>query len=128
MSDRYYTILRAKEAQSKHLIYVKELLLQGYKVFEVNQNCGDLVPYHTHSHKEIIIVASGKMRMIIEENIIDLSEGEIVTIEPWAIHLSCYPFENGATFYLCFPPFYFYFFSCFPSFYNIICSQSMFPM
>ena len=104
MQGRYYNIQRATQAQIQYLKYVKELLLQGYKVFEVEQEKGDIIPYHSHSHKEIIIVSSGKLRMIVEENIIDLNEGEIITIEPWAIHLSCYPFEGGANFYLCFPP------------------------
>jgi len=83
--------------------FLKELLLKNYKIYEMNQNSGDLIPYHTHSHKEIIIITEGKMRMIIEEDIIDLKDGDVITIKPWAIHLSCFPFENGASFYLCHP-------------------------
>jgi len=103
---KYYEIEKGRSVFSsdhKLLKLIKELLLLNYKIYEIDQKPGDITPYHSHKHKEIVMVYEGKMRMIIEEDIVDLEEGDIVTIEPWAIHLCCYPFEQGARFYLCFP-------------------------
>lgn len=104
--DKYYEVQSADAAFSievKLFRLLKELLLKNYKVYEMRQKKGDLIPYHTHGYKEILVVAQGNVRMIVEEDIIDLSEGDIITIEPWAVHLSCFPAENGALFYLCHP-------------------------
>lgn len=104
--ERYYDIQNSRSVFSsdvKMLQFLKELLLKDYKIFEVEQKAGQLIPYHTHNHKEIVILLEGRMRMIVEEDIIDLDEGDIVTIKPWAVHLSCFPFDQDATFYLCHP-------------------------
>lgn len=84
------------------LQFIKTLLQQKGKVFEVKQTQGKLVPYHCHNHQEVIVVVEGSMRMIIEEDIVELQTGDFVVIEPWAIHLACFPRED-VRFYLCFP-------------------------
>ena len=83
--------------------FIKGLLLKNYKIYEINQKKGELVPYHSHAHQEIILLLEGSMRLIIEEEIIDLQAGEMITIEPWAIHLASFPQDSGARFYLCYP-------------------------
>ena len=107
MQNQYYKLQRISNYENSNentLSYIKSLILQNYKVYDMLHNSGDLVPYHTHSHEETILIKKGRMRMIIEENFIELQAGNILTIEPWAIHLSCFPYKEGADFYLCFPP------------------------
>ncbi|MDH5716892.1 MAG: cupin domain-containing protein [Spirochaetia bacterium] len=102
----YYTIqnksrlIDSKEALSD---FVKNLLLRNYKIYDIFQTNGELIPYHSHSYKEQIIILKGQIRMIVEENIIDLHAGDIITIEPWAIHLASFPSKEGARYYLCYP-------------------------
>ena len=101
----YYKIEKGSSVfglQSNLSKFIKELLLKEYKIYEVSQKRGDLVPYHCHNHKEIILLLEGKMRLIIEEDIIDIEAGEVLTIEAWAIHLACFP-QDSAKFFLCFP-------------------------
>jgi len=102
----YYKIKRQENLKSSKVTlsqYIKGLLLDKYKIYEISQKKGELIPYHAHSYHELIIVLEGKLRVVIEEDIIDLSEGDFLTIEPWAIHLLCFP-EKNAKFYLCFQP------------------------
>lgn len=81
--------------------FIKKLLLGDAKVFEIRHRKGDLVPYHAHKNTEMVLVLSGMVRLFIEEDIIDLKAGEMVTIEPYAIHLLAFPDNKGARFYLC---------------------------
>lgn len=74
-----------------------------YHLKMVAHRHGDLVPYHSHSHSELVIVESGSIRFIIEEEIVDLTKGDIIEIQPWAIHLACFPDQEGAEFFICFP-------------------------
>ncbi|MDH4200765.1 MAG: cupin domain-containing protein [Spirochaetia bacterium] len=83
--------------------FLKELLLKDYKIYEMTQVGGDLIPYHAHSHEEILIIIEGGMRVIVEEDIINLKEGDMITIKSWAVHLSCFPFVEETKFYLCHP-------------------------
>lgn len=83
--------------------FIKSLLLKQHKIYEVRQSMGELVPYHSHGVSELILVLEGKMRLIIEEDIIDLKAGDMITISPHAIHLAAFPFKGGARFYLCTP-------------------------
>lgn len=83
--------------------FIKNLLLKNYRITESRQRHGELIPYHSHDRKEIILVIEGAMRLIVEEDIIDLKQGDMITIEPWAIHLAAFPEEGGAIFYLGFP-------------------------
>ncbi|MDH5719709.1 MAG: cupin domain-containing protein [Spirochaetia bacterium] len=103
---QYYDIQKQKnliDSKASLSQYIKNLLLDEYKIYEISQKKGELIPYHAHSYHELIIVLEGKLRLIIEEDIIDLTEGDFLTIEPWAIHLLSFP-EKNAKFYLCFHP------------------------
>lgn len=110
MQNRYFEIQKFKKKNYKnnHLedceFYLKTILLQGYKVYEFDNNQGDLIPYHAHREAEQIIVFSGGIRLIIEEHLVDLYEYQMITIAPWAIHLLSFPFAGGALFYRCVPP------------------------
>ena len=52
--------------------------------------------------KKTILVLEGTLRLIIEEDIVDVYPGQMVTIQPFAIHLAAFPNEGGARFYLLF--------------------------
>lgn len=105
MKSPYYDIQDSRKlfGSSEGLMtFIKKLLLQKYKVFEMENHNGDLVPYHTHPFPEMILVLDGKMRLIIEEDIVDVSAGELITIKPFAIHLASFPDEQSCRFYLLF--------------------------
>jgi|GEM_PF-1679039 len=104
--EKYYEIHSTDSLQTSDVTLfriLKELLLNDYKIYEMSQKQGDLIPYHSHAHKEILAVSEGNVRVIVEEDIVDLKKGDIITIKPWAVHLSCFPFDKGAFFYLCHP-------------------------
>jgi len=104
--EPYFAIEKSEEifrSETSLIKFIKELLLQNYKIYELNHKNGELIPYHAHGYKEMIIMTRGKMRLIIEEKIIDIEAGDIIKIEPWAIHLSCFVDPEGASFYLCYP-------------------------
>ena len=81
---------------------IEDIFTTEYKATEQNYNKGDIVPYHSHAHTENLVLVRGHVRMIIEEEIIDLKAGEMVVIEPWAIHMCAFP-QGAAQFYVCFP-------------------------
>ena len=105
-SSPYYKLQDAGKAftsESEVNKFIKGLLLKDFKIYEIQQRLGELIPYHTHQHKEMILMLDGYMRMIIEEDIVNLKRGDLLTIEAWSIHLACFPLEGGAKFYLCSP-------------------------
>jgi len=81
--------------------FLKRLLVGKAKIFEIRNRQGELVPYHAHQNTEILFVLEGRLRAIIEEDIVDLGPGDIAIIEPFSIHLVAFPFSEGARFYLC---------------------------
>ncbi len=58
----------------------------GYTVYSMKQKGNQLVPYHTHPSQEMVIVLSGSVRYIIEEEIVDLVEGDIIKIKSGYLH------------------------------------------
>lgn len=62
------------------------LARNGYTVYSMQQKGNQLVPYHVHPSEEMVIVLSGKVRYIIEEEIVDLVEGDIIKIKPGSLH------------------------------------------
>ncbi len=77
---------------------VKELQKKGIRFYEAFQKKGELVPYHSHPYPELIAVIHGKMRLIIEEDILDLESNDLLTISPHAAHLACFPYQGGCHF------------------------------
>ncbi|MBV6494067.1 MAG: hypothetical protein LDLANPLL_02093 [Turneriella sp.] len=105
MATGYYTIQDSKRlfANEVELMrFLKTLLIQDYKIYEMQNDQGTLVPYHAHAFSETIFVLEGMVRLIIEEDIVDIHPGQIVTISPFAIHLAAFPKEGGARFYMLF--------------------------
>lgn len=106
IETKYYKVedsIQLFQSQMHLTRFFKELLLQDYRVVEAEHRRGELVPYHSHSHEEMMLVIAGRVRMIIEEDIVDLKEGDLITIQPWAIHLMAFPDRHGARFYLSHP-------------------------
>ncbi len=66
---------------------VRNILVQnGYTVYSMEQKGNQLVPYHTHPSEEMVIVLTGSVRYIIEEEIVDLIEGDIIKIKAGFLH------------------------------------------
>ena len=59
---------------------------RDFKVSGAVQPAGVLVPYHTHEQEEWIIVLEGCMKLIIEEELVMLEVGEVITISAGAVH------------------------------------------
>lgn len=105
MSQAYYDIQDSRRifgSEVELMKFLKTLLIKDYKIYEMQNEQGTMVPYHAHAFAETILVLEGMVRMIIEEDIVDLYPGQMVTIQPFAIHLAAFPNEGGARFYLLF--------------------------
>ena len=105
MATQYYDIQDSRRifgSEVELMKFLKSLLIKDYKIYEMHNEQGTMVPYHAHAFTETILVLEGMMRLIIEEDIIDVYPGQIVTINPFAIHLAAFPQEGGARFYLLF--------------------------
>jgi len=103
MAATYYDIQDSRRifgSEVELMKFLKSLLIKDYKIYEMHNEQGSLVPYHAHAFAETILVLDGTMRMIIEEDIVDIHPGQIVTIRPFAIHLAAFPNPGGARFYL----------------------------
>ncbi|MEK6793428.1 MAG: cupin domain-containing protein [Spirochaetota bacterium] len=68
---------------------------KGYTVYGVEHKPNQLVPYHVHPSQEIAIVLRGKMRYIIEEEIVDIGEGEVIHILASAVHATVSIADTG---------------------------------
>lgn len=105
MRQPYYDIQDSRRifgSEVELMKFLKTLLIKDYKIYEMHNEQGTLVPYHAHAFAETILVLEGMMRMIIEEDIVDLYPGQMVTLQPFAIHLAAFPNAGGARFYLLF--------------------------
>lgn len=105
MSQTYYDIQDSRRifgSEVELMKFLKSLLIKDYKIYEMHNEQGTLVPYHAHAFTETILCLEGTMRLIIEEDIVDVHPGQMVTIQPFAIHLAAFPNEGGARFYLLF--------------------------
>ena len=65
---------------------IETLAYKGYTVYSINQKSNQLIPYHEHQSEEMVIVLSGSIRDIVEEEIVDLEEGDIIRVKPHSIH------------------------------------------
>ncbi len=74
---------------------IEALSYKGYTVYAVKQKSNQLIPYHEHPSEEMVIVLSGKIRYIIEEEIVDLEAGDIIRIRPHSIHSMIGTAEEG---------------------------------
>lgn len=65
---------------------ISALVELNCRIFEVVQPAGSIVPYHTHEETESIIVLKGVMQFNVEEELVLVDSGEIITIRARAIH------------------------------------------
>ena len=59
---------------------------KGYNIYSIKQKTNQLIPYHEHPSEEMVIVLSGKIRYVVEEEIVDLEEGDVIKVKPHSIH------------------------------------------
>lgn len=77
------TALRCDPEQDE---IISALAERHYRIFEVEQPAGALVPYHAHDDEEVVIVLTGAINFIVEEEIVTVEEGEVITIREGAVH------------------------------------------
>ncbi len=65
---------------------ISALAERDYRIFEVEQPPNAFVPYHTHNEEETIIVIDGEMQFNVEEELVRVEKGEMITIRDEAIH------------------------------------------
>lgn len=106
MQKSHYEItdIQSLNGSSDRLInFFSWMAKRNFDVKAYEGHPGKLVPYHAHAHEEVILVKKGGLRFIIEEDIIDLKQGELITIKPWAIHLIAFPLCRENLYYVCHP-------------------------
>ena len=74
---------------------ISALSERDFRIFEVEQPKDAMVPYHTHHEEEKLIVIDGRMQFNVEEELVLLEEGEMITIREGAIHAAA-PVIGGA--------------------------------
>ena len=82
---------------------ISALAERDYRVFEVEQPAGAFVPYHTHDEEEAVIVIEGRMQFNVEEELVLVQQGEVITIREEAIHSAAQIGEDKAKLLLAFP-------------------------
>ena len=65
---------------------ISALSERDFRIFEVEQPADALVPYHTHEEEERLIILDGRMQFNVEEDLVLLEKGEMITIREGAIH------------------------------------------
>ena len=65
---------------------ISALSERDFRIFEVDQPADALVPYHTHEEEEKLIIIDGRMQFNVEEELVLLEKGEMITIREGAIH------------------------------------------
>lgn len=58
----------------------------NYRVFEVEQPPDTLMPYHTHEEDEVLIILEGRLHLNIEEELVIIGVGDVLTIQAGTIH------------------------------------------
>ena len=59
---------------------------KGYNIYSIKQKTNQLIPYHEHPSEEMVIVLSGKIRYVVEEEVVDLEEGDVIKVKSHSIH------------------------------------------
>lgn len=68
---------------------------KGYTIYTIVQKTNQLIPYHDHPSEEMVVVLSGSIRYIIEEEIVDLEAGDVIKIAPHSVHAMVGTSDNG---------------------------------
>ena len=81
--DDVATALHCEPEQEEIISALSE---RDFRIFEVDQPADALVPYHTHEEEEKLIIIDGRMQFNVEEDLVLLEKGEMITIREGAIH------------------------------------------
>ncbi len=93
----------AYQCESEQEEIIAALAERDYRVFEVEQPVGAFVPYHTHDEEEAVIVIEGQMQFNVEEELVLVQQGDVITIREEAIHSAAQVGEEKAKLLLAFP-------------------------
>lgn len=100
---RLEDVATAYQCESEQEEIIAALAERDYRVFEVEQPAGAFVPYHTHDEEEAVIVIEGQMQFNVEEELVLVQQGEVITIREEAIHSAAQIGEEKARLLLAFP-------------------------
>lgn len=100
---RVEDIAAAYQCEPEQEEIISALAERDYRVFEVEQPAGAFVPYHAHREEEAVIVVEGRMQFNVEEELVLVQSGEVITIREEAIHSAAQVGEEKARLLLAFP-------------------------
>ncbi len=100
---RLEDVATAYQCESEQEEIIAALAERDYRVFEVEQPVGAFVPYHTHDEEEAVIVIEGQMQFNVEEELVLVQPGDVITIREEAIHSAAQVGEEKAKLLLAFP-------------------------
>ncbi len=83
---RVEEVAKAFSCEPEQEEIISALAERDFRIFEVEQPKDAMVPYHTHDEEETLIVLGGRMQFNVEEEIVLLEKGEMITIREGAIH------------------------------------------
>lgn len=83
---RVENVTLALQCEPEQDAIVSALVERDYRIFEVEQPAGAIVPYHTHDEEETIVVLAGRVQFNVEEELVLIEKGEMITIRAGAIH------------------------------------------
>ena len=91
MTSNFYTKSNVSrefnlELKSDSNSIINVLTEKGHTVYSMDQRSNQLVPYHTHPSEEMVVLLEGSVRYIIEEEIVDLEEGDVIKIAAKSVH------------------------------------------
>ena len=100
---RLEDVATAYQCESEQEEIIAALAERDFRVFEVEQPVGAFVPYHTHDEEEAVIVIEGQMQFNVEEELVLVQQGDVITIREEAIHSAAQVGEEKAKLLLAFP-------------------------
>ena len=100
---RLEDVATAYQCESEQEEIIAALAERDYRIFEVEQPVGAFVPYHTHDEEEAVIVIEGQMQFNVEEELVLVRKGDVITIREEAIHSAAQIGEEKAKLLLAFP-------------------------
>ena len=83
---RVEEVAKAFSCEPEQEEIISALAERDFRIFEVEQPKDAMVPYHTHDEEETLIVLGGRMQFNVEEELVLLEKGEMITIREGAIH------------------------------------------
>ena len=100
---RVEDVAAAYQCEPEQEEIISALAERDYRVFEVEQPAGAFVPYHAHYEEEAVIVVKGRMQFNVEEELVLVQSGEVITIREEAIHSAAQVGEEKVRLLLAFP-------------------------